>query len=414
MKQRYPHRVVVTGCGALTGLGHDWATIRDNMEAGRSAVRHIHDWDGYDQLHTRLGAPAATFELPAYYTRKRTRSMGRVAILAVRASELALEDAGLVGDPIVGSGRTGIAYGSASGSLEPILSCGRFVTTGSLKGASANSYVQQMAHTGAVNIGVFFEVRGRIIPTCSACTSGSQAIGYAWETLRAGLQDVMIAGGADELSIASAIVFDMLYATSTKNDAPERSPRPFDRERDGLVLGEGGATLILETLEHARARGARIYAEVVGFGTNADGTHVTQPNAVTMAEAMRLALADAEVEPAQIGYVSAHATATARGDVAESQATLEVMGARVPVASLKGYFGHTLGACGSLEAWLAIEMMNAGRFAPTHNLGEPDPACAPLDYHYGASRTIETDYVMNNNFAFGGINTSLIFRRWRD
>ncbi|MGH7057681.1 MAG: beta-ketoacyl-ACP synthase, partial [Acetobacteraceae bacterium] len=373
MKDKYPHRVVVTGCGALTGLGHDWPAIRANMEAGRSAVRHIHEWDGYENLRTRLGAPTAPFELPAHYTRKNTRSMGRVALLAVRASELALEDAGLLDDPVVSSGRTGIAYGSASGSLEPMLSCGRFVETGSLRGASANSYVQQMAHTGAVNIGVFFSVRGRIIPTCSACTSGSQAIGYSWETLRHGLQDAMIAGGADELSIASAIVFDMLYATSTRNDEPEASPRPFDRARDGLVLGEGGATLILETLEHAKARGARIYAEIVGFGTNADGTHVTQPNAPTMAEVMRLALADAGLEAAKIGYVSAHATATARGDVAESEATLEVMGDRVPVASLKGYFGHTLGACGALEAWLAIEMMNAGWFAPTHNLADPDP-----------------------------------------
>ncbi|MGH8273256.1 MAG: beta-ketoacyl-ACP synthase [Gammaproteobacteria bacterium] len=410
---KYPHRVVVTGCGALTGLGHDWPAIRANMEAGHSAVRRMQEWDGYKNLRTRLGAPAAPFELPAHYTRKRTRSMGRVALLAVRASELALADAGLLGDPVVGSGRTGVAYGSSSGSLEPMLSCGRFVETGSLRGASASSYVQQMAHTGAVNIGVFFSVRGRIIPTCSACTSGSQAIGYSWETLRHGLQDVMIAGGSDELSIASAVVFDMLYATSTRNDEPEASPRPFDRARDGLVLGEGGATLVLETLEHAQARGARIHAEIVGFGTNSDGTHVTQPTAPNMAEVMRLALADAELEPGKIGYVSAHATATALGDVAESEATFEVMGDHVPIASLKGYFGHTLGACGPLEAWLAIEMMNAGWFAPTCNLDNPAPACAPLDYHYGEPRAIETDYIMSNNFAFGGINTSLIFRRWQ-
>ncbi|MDN5864522.1 MAG: beta-ketoacyl-ACP synthase [Gammaproteobacteria bacterium] len=408
-----PHRVVITGCGGLTGLGHDWPTIRDNMEAGRSAVARIPGWEPYKKLRTRLGAPAAPFDLPAHYTRKRTRSMGRVALLAVRASELALEDAGLLGDPVISSGRTGVAYGSASGSLEPILSCGRFVETGSLKGASANSYVQQMAHTGAVNIDVFFSIRGRIIPTCSACTSASQAIGYAWETLRQGQQDVMLAGGADELSIASAIVFDMLYATSIRNDEPEASPRPFDRDRDGIVLGEGGATVVLETLEHARARGAHIYAEVVGFGTNADGTHVTQPNAATIAEAMRLALADADLEAERIGYVNAHATGTSLGDVAESEATLEVMGAEVPVGSFKGYFGHTLGACGSLEAWLTIEMMNAGHFAPTHNLEHPAAECAALNYHYGESRNIDTDYIMTNNFAFGGINTSLIFRRWR-
>ncbi len=409
---KHPHRVVVTGFGGITGLGHDWPAICANLEAGRSAVRHIHDWDRYTNLRTRLGAPVASFDLPAHYTRKRTRSMGRVALLAVRASELALEDAGLIADPVLNSGRTGIAYGSASGSLEPILACARFMETGSLAGASANSYVQQMAHTGAVNVGVFFGVRGRIIPTCSACTSASQAIGYSWETLRQGLQDVMIAGGSDELSIGSAVIFDMLFATSTRNGEPECTPRPFDRARDGIVLGEGGATAILETLEHAEARGAKIYAEVVGFGTNADGDHVTQPNAATMAECMRLALADADIPPRRIGYVSAHATGTGRGDIAESMATREVLGEEVPVASLKGYFGHTLGACGALEAWLAIEMMNAGRFAPTLNLAEPDPACAPLDYHYGEPREIAPDYVMSNNFAFGGINTSLVFRRW--
>ncbi len=383
------------------------------MAAGRSAVTRIPEWEPYRKLRTRLGAPAAPFELPAHYTRKRTRSMGRVAKLAVRASELALEDAGLLDDPVISSGRTGIAYGSSSGALEPILSCGRFVETGSLKGASANSYVQQTAYTGAINIDVFFSIRGRIIPTCSACTSSSQAIGYAWETLRQGLQDVMLAGGADELSIASAIVFDMLYATSTRNDAPGSSPRPFDAERDGIVLGEGGATLVLETLEHAQARGAPIYAEVVGFGTNADGTHVTQPNAQTIGEAMQLALADADIDAEEIGYVNAHATGTAIGDRVESEATLAVMGDRVPVGAFKGYFGHTLGACGALEAWLSIEMMNAGRFLSTLNLEHPDPQCAPIDFHYGEARAIDTDYIMSNNFAFGGINTSLVFRRWR-
>lgn len=413
MSRAGPQRVVVTGCGALTGLGHDWPSIRDNLEAGRSAVTRMPDWERYSKLHTRLGAPAAAFELPEHYTRKRTRSMGRVAKLAVRASELALEDAGLLGEPIVRSGRTGIAYGSSSGSLEPMLACGRFVDSGSLKGASANSYVQQTAYTGAINIDVFFSIRGRVIPACSACTSASQALGYAAETLRLGKQEVMLAGGADELSVASAIVFDMLSATSTRNEAPESSPRPFDRDRDGIVLGEAGATLVLETLDHARARGASIHAELVGFGTNSDGTHVTQPNAATMEEAMRLALADAGLEAGRIGYVSAHATGTARGDAAESEATLRVMGNRVPVGSLKGYFGHTLGACGALEAWLGIEMMRAARFAPTHNLERPACDCAPLDYHYGEARKIDTDYIMSNNFAFGGINTSLIFRRWR-
>ncbi|MGH8427311.1 MAG: beta-ketoacyl-ACP synthase [Gammaproteobacteria bacterium] len=405
-------RVVVTGCGALTALGHDWPTIHTGLAAGRSGVVHMSEWERYDELNTRLGAPVAPFELPPHYDRKMLRSMGRVGRLATRASELALEDAGLLGKPVLASGRTGIAYGSSAGSIQPIIAAGRFAELGSLRGAPTGSYVQMMAHTGAVNIGVFFGVTGRLIPTCSACTSGSQGIGYGYETIREGLQDIMITGGADELSVVSAVVFDMLYATSTRNETPESSPRPFDRDRDGLVIGEGGATLILEDLEHARARGARIYAEVVGFGTNTDGTHITQPNAQTMAAVMRLALADAGIEPAAIGYVSAHGTGTERGDLAESQATFEVLGDRVPISSMKGNFGHTIGACGALEAWLAIEMMNAGWFAPTLNLEHPDPACTPLNYVQREGIHAEAEYVMSNNFAFGGINTSLIFRRW--
>jgi 3-oxoacyl-[acyl-carrier-protein] synthase II len=169
---------------------------------------------------------------------------------------------------------------------------------------------------------------------------------------------------------------------------------------------------VLEELEHARARGARIYAEVAGYGTNSDGAHVTQPKAETMAQAMRLALAEAGIEPSAIGYVNAHGTATDHGDVAESAATHAVFGERMPISSLKSYMGHTLGACGALEAWMTIEMMREGWFAPTLNLDEVDPACAPLDYIRSAGRTIATDWVMSNNFAFGGINTSLVFRRW--
>ena len=223
----------------------------------------------------------------------------------------------------------------------------------------------------------------------------------------------MVAGGAEELCPTEAAVFDTLYATSTVNDAPTTTPRPFDKARDGLVIGEGACTLILEELEHARARGAKIYAELVGYGTNADGGHVTQPVAETMQVAMELALQDAQCSAEDIGYVNAHGTATDRGDIAESTATHNLFGSRMPISSLKGNLGHTLGACGSIEAWSSIEMMNQGWFAPTLNLENIDERCGELDYITGNGREIETDYVMNNNFAFGGINTSLIFKRWQ-
>jgi len=404
-------RVVVTGFGGLTSLGHDWESIACRLRAGQSGVRRMPDWDRFKGLNTRLAAPVAEFELPSHYNRKSTRSMGRVALLSTRATELALEHAGLLGDPVISSGETGVAYGSSAGSLEPMIGFGEMERTGEMRGITSNSYVQLMSHTGAVNIGLFFKVRGRVIPTSSACTSGSQAIGYAYEAIRYGRQKVMIAGGSEELNGGEAAVFDTLFATSTRNDSPGLTPRPFDRDRDGLVVGEGAVTLILEEREHALARGATIHAEIVGFGTNADGAHITQPQSETMAGAMRLALEDAGLDAGAIGYVNAHGTATDRGDIAESHATLEVLGDKIPVSSLKSYFGHTLGACGALEAWLSIEMMNESWFAPTINLDHPDPNCAALDYIMGEVRKAEVEYIMSNNFAFGGINTSLIFRR---
>jgi 3-oxoacyl-[acyl-carrier-protein] synthase II len=222
----------------------------------------------------------------------------------------------------------------------------------------------------------------------------------------------MVAGGAEELCPTEAAVFDILFATSVRNDAPETTPRPFDVNRDGLVIGEGAGCLVLEDLEHAEARGATIYAELVGFGTNSDGRHVTQPSADTMRRAMELALQDAGLQPSDIGYINAHGTATAQGDMAESQATHEVFGSNTPISSLKSYMGHTLGACGALEAWITIEMMREGWYAPTINLEQSDPQCAVLDYIAGTGRLIDCDYVMSNNFAFGGINTSLIFKRY--
>ena len=223
----------------------------------------------------------------------------------------------------------------------------------STKGINATTYIKMMGHTAPVNLGVFLGVTGRIITTSSACTSGSQGIGYGYETIRAGQQRAMIAGGAEELCVTEVAVFDTLFATSVRNDAADTTPRPFDIDRDGLVLGEGAGTLILEEFDHAQARGAPVYAEIVGFGTNSDGCHVTQPNAKTMQVAMELALADANLPPSAIGYVNAHGTGTQHGDVAESLATCKLFGNQVPVSSLKSYMGHTLGACGALEAWMS-------------------------------------------------------------
>ena len=406
------HRVVVTGAGNISALGNERDTILERLRACRNAVVHLDDWSVYAGLNTRLAAPAAPFELPEHYTRKATRTMGRVALMSTRASELALIDAGLLDDPIIRSGQTGIAYGSSSGTPASMRDFGRMMIEKNTQPISSATYIKVMSHTAPVNIGVFFGITGRIITTSSACTSGSQGIGYAFEAIKAGHQILMLAGGSDELDVATAAVFDTLFATSTRNDTPGRTPRPFDVDRDGLVIGEGATTLVLENLSHALARGARIIAEVVGFGTTSDGRHVTQPHAATMAAAMRQALADAGLSREAIGYVNAHGTATEHGDIEETRATHAVFGERVPISSLKSYTGHTLGACGAFEAWASVEMMRSGWFAPTVNLENIDPRCGELDYITGTGRALDTDVVMSNNFAFGGINTSLILRRW--
>ncbi|MCE9650884.1 MAG: beta-ketoacyl-ACP synthase [Parvibaculum sp.] len=404
-------RVVVTGMAGITPLGANWGDIRAAMHEGRTGIKYIEAWDKLTDLKTRLGAPADYFEHEKIFPRKQMRSMGRVAAFAVRSAEEALSQAGLLDDPILKSGRTGVAFGSSYGSTEPTKGFVRFMETGEATGLSAMSYIKMMSHTAVINVGIFFGLRGRVITTSSACTSGSQAIGYSYEAIKYGHADVMIAGGAEELCPTMAIVFDTLFATSCKNDAPQTTPQPYDQNRDGLVIGEGGAALILEEREHAIARGAPILAELVGFGTNMDGSHVTDPLAETMGGSLTLALNDAGLAPDAIGFVSGHGTATIQGDIAETKATSAVLGADMPIHSLKGYFGHTLGACGAIEAWLAIEMMRDGRFAPNINLAKVDERCAPLDYITGGFRAIDAQYVMSNNFAFGGVNTSLIFRR---
>lgn len=405
-------RVVVTGMAGLSPVGVTWEEVERSLRAGRSGVRFMSEWDDIEGLNTRLGAVVPPFELPAHYDRRRTRSMGRVGMLATRASELALEEAGLLGDPVLTSGRTGVAFGSSSGSPPALSDLAKILITKSTSSVKANSYIQIMPHMTAVNVSVFFGICGRLIPTSTACTSGSLAIGAAYETIRDGRQTVMVAGGADELCPSQATVFDTLFATSTRNDAPTTTPRPFDENRDGLVVGEGAAAMVLEELEHATARGAKIHAEVVGFATNCDGQHVTQPSKETMTTAIRLAIEESGRPGEVIDYVNAHGTATDAGDVAESHATEIALGKPVPISSLKSYMGHTLGACGSLEAWMTIEMLKRGWFAPTINLEHVDARCAELDYVMEHERILDAEYVMSNNFAFGGVNTSLIFRRW--
>ncbi|MDU9592107.1 MULTISPECIES: beta-ketoacyl-ACP synthase [Vibrio] len=403
-------RVVVTGMSGVTAFGNDWQSVEPKLRDCQNATQYMPSYEQYDGLNTKLSAPILDFELPKHYKRKQVRGMGRVSKLATVATENALNQAGLIGNDVLTNGQTGIAYGSSTGSTDAIGAFGVMLNEKTTKAITATTYVQMMPHTTAVNVGLFFGLKGRVIPTSSACTSGSQAIGYAYEAIKHGYQTVMVAGGAEELCPTESAVFDTLFATSLKNEDPKSTPRPYDSDRDGLVIGEGAGTLVLEEYEHAVARGAKIYAEIIGFASNCDAAHVTQPQMETMQICMEMALQNAGIPAEKIDYVSAHGTATDRGDIAESNATANALG-KVPISSLKSYFGHTLGACGAIEAWLGLEMMHTGWFNPTLNLENLDEQCGDLDYISGQGRELDVKYLMSNNFAFGGINTSIIFKK---
>ena len=402
-------RVVVTGMGAVSPLGNTVDAAFARLRTFENCVQVLPELGEYTGLNTRLGCRTA-FERPAHWTRKTTRTMGDVSMYALAATEQAIAESGLDEATIQG-GRTGVAYGSCSGSIPALLDFYSMLKTKEVAGITSGTYIKLMPQTTACNLSVHFRTHGRLVPTGTACTSGSLAIGNAAELIRWGVQDVMIAGGAEEFSATQVAIFDTLYATSLRNDAPKSTPAPYDASRDGLVIGDGAATFILEEREHAIARGARILAEVAGFAETTDGTHVTNPNAETMASALTLALADAGIDGAAVGYVSGHGTATRAGDIAETSATRAAFSRAVPISSVKSYTGHTLGACGALEAALLLKSLECGWYPPTLNLANPDPACAELDYVTGEGRMIDAEYVMSNNFAFGGVNTSLVFRR---
>lgn len=403
-------RVVVTGMSGITSLGETAEQIFEQFTLGKSGIRYMPDWEIYPDLRSKLAGPVESFTVPKHFNRKVTRGMGRVALMSTVCAEKALEDAGLLHADILRSGDAGVAFGSSAGSVDAVREFGTMLLEHNMSQLNATTYIRMMSHTSAVNMTVYFGLKGLTLPTSSACTSGSMVgIGQAYEAIKYGKQTVMIAGGAEELSAAGSAVFDVLLATSVQNDHPEKTPRPFDANRDGLVVGEGAGCLILEEYEHAQARGATIYAEIIGYGSNTDGQHVTRPDSEMMGRCMQLALKDAQLTAADIDYVNAHGTSTDQGDIAESQATVRILGQK-PISSLKSYFGHTLGACGAIEAWLSIEMMQRNQFVPTLNLDNIDPACAELDYICGDIRPMSAKIIMTNNFAFGGINTSLIFK----
>ncbi|MDY6967847.1 MAG: beta-ketoacyl-ACP synthase [Spirochaetota bacterium] len=405
---RKNRRVVVTGIGLRSPIGNSLEELTDSLLNNRSGVKKMPQWNSIDNLRTKVAGVCDNVdekEIP----RKYRRSMGRVAILAALGVQDAIRDSGL-DDNMIASPECGLSFGSTAGSsqsMEDFLK--QIFENNSLKGMQSSIYLQFMSHTCAANLAMMFQIQGPVIASCTACVSGSQGIGFGYDAIKNERATIMLTGGAEEMHFMDAGVFDIMRATSTKyNDNPEMTPRPFDSDRDGLVVGEGGACLVLEEYEFAKKRNARIYAEIIGYGTNCDGSHLTNPSVKGMQGVMQLALKDAGVPPDKIGHINAHATATEAGDIAESQATFAVFGDNTPITGFKGYMGHTLGACGTIESIITILMMREGFIAPTRNLTDPDTNCAIVNHVMEEIHKLKFSIGMNNNFAFGGINTSLI------
>ncbi len=406
-------RVVITGVGLNSPLGNSYEDLYENLKASKCGIEYIHEWDNIANLSTKVAGLVKDVDLKSI-PRKFRRSMGRVAQLSAISTTQAITDAKL-SQELLSSKRCGLAFGSTMGGNETMFEYVPEVKENmSFRGQNSMAFLKMMSHTVAANLAQMFEIKGRNIPTCSACTSSSQAIGAGYESIKYGMSDIMICGGSEEHHYLSAGVFDVMGAATSKyNDTPEKSSRPFDGSRDGLVVSEGSGALVLEELEHALARGADIYGEIIGYATSCDGSHITTPSKEGMEYVIRTALEDAAIEPEDIAYVNAHATATKRGDIAESHATYAVFGSHTPVSSTKGHMGHLLGGCGAVEGIISLIAINKSFLPGTLNFKNLDEECAPINI---LAQNVEkdTEVVMSNNFAFGGINTSLIFKKYQD
>jgi 3-oxoacyl-[acyl-carrier-protein] synthase II len=408
-------RVVITGCSAITPIGRTRAEMLRHLIEGVSGVKPLRK-DGFLTEYIHSGV-YGTVDYPIEYDFKRSHSktMGPVSYYACQVAEEALAASGL--DPeFIASGRLGVAFGSTHGSPSAQRSIYQtfFTETADRRVTSVGAvdYLKSMVHTTAVNITKMFGITGRVISSSTACTTSSQSIGFGYETVKFGLQDAMLCGGADEYDTTTVAVFDNLLACSTEfNDTPHLTPRPFDERRDGLVVGEGAGAVVLEEYEHARKRGADILGEVIGFACNNNGGDLILPNLDGITKTLTLALESAALEPAAVDFVSAHATATKMGDVIEAQAIGSIYGDGPLVAGLKSYVGHTMGACGVIETILTLHCMAEGLTPRTLNLDRVDERCAMIRHSTRLTEErIRTAAIQN--FAFGGVNTCLMLRNF--
>ncbi|HTP09789.1 MAG TPA: beta-ketoacyl-ACP synthase II [Anaerolineae bacterium] len=409
-------RVVITGLGAVTPLGNDVPTTWSNVIAGKSGASLITQFDatGYK---TRFACEVKNFDASALLGKKEVRRLDRFAQFAVSAAKQALDDSGLQVTPD-NSWRSGVYIGTGIGGVGTLEAEIRALLTKGSDRVSPFMVPMMLPDMAAAQVAIRFGLRGPNMAVVTACASGNNAIGDAADCIRRDAADVMLAGGAEAAVIPIAIAgFANMTAISTRNDAPQCASRPFDKERDGFVVGEGAAVVVLEELEHALARGARIYGELIGYGSTADAYHITAPEetGAGAAQAMRVAMKQANLQPDQIDYINAHGTSTPLNDKSETAALKAVLGEtayRIPVSSTKSMTGHLLGAAGAIEAVFCMKVIEDGIIPPTINYEFPDPEC-DLDYVPNTARQKNVDVVMSNSFGFGGHNAVVIFKRYQ-
>jgi 3-oxoacyl-[acyl-carrier-protein] synthase II len=400
-------RVFVTGRGAITSLGINAQDTFAGLVEGRSGVKHFAEWQKYNGLGCHLGAPVGNYEITKL-PRTARRTMSRMSEMAALATLASLGQADLTSAEI-NNERTLIIIGSTTGSPNTLESYFKqLFDRGGPQGQMATSFFKIMNHSVAANVACALEYKGALMSPSSACATSAQAMIVGWELIRAGLYDRVIAGGADELHYISAAIFDIVLAASRGyNDRPGLAPRPFDSTRDGLVVSEGAGVVVLESEVSASKRGARPLAELRGGAYYCDGSHMSQSSAEAMQKTIEIALTRSGLKASEIEYVNAHATGTVQGDAEEATVIGRVFGPNVPVSSIKGHLGHSLAACGAIEAIACMDMMENGILIPTRNLEQPDVHCQGINLFKENLRR-ETKCVLSNNFAFGGMNTSLI------
>ncbi|HQE92366.1 MAG TPA: beta-ketoacyl-ACP synthase II [Anaerolineae bacterium] len=410
-------RVVVTGMGAITPVGLSVRETWENALAGKSGIAPIQRFDA-SPYPVRIAGEVKGFDPERYFPRKEARRMARCSQFALVAAQEALADAGLP-TPVPDPERTGTVIGVGMGGLDYALEHAQKLWRQGLRGINPFALVASLPNMPSYHVSLLSGAQGPIATPVAACATGSQAIGEGANLIRQGWADIVLAGGAEGLIIDVSVVgFAIMGALSRRNDEPERASRPFDKDRDGFVVSEGAGVLVLEHLEHAQARGAHIYGEVLGYASSSDAYHIAQPDpeARGVRRAMTWALQDAGVAPEDIDYINAHGTSTPLNDTLETLALKKVFGAhayKLAISSNKSIFGHTMGAAGAIETILTFKMFEEGLILPTLNLDNPDPAC-DLDYVPWKPRPMKAHIALKNAFGFGGQNACLVLSRWNE